>query len=162
VKICHHPCNSSKKLHGIPILLFQTVNEEQIALSMFQMTKPVTKMMEPQVVSLLTSCRTAGLETLAEMIERVLRPMIAIITPANVVSGGEREGGKGGELPKRMECMVSSSVMQCQVLNIVITAVIARPEVMVVERDLSKVKTRWRTVAVAMSMERSSPSVTSV
>lgn len=66
------------------------------------------------------------------------------------------------DVPKRTECIVSSSVMQCQVLNIVIAAVMARPEVMVVERDLSKVKTRWRTVAVAMSMERSSPSDQSV
>jgi len=90
------------------------------------------------VVNLLTSWRTSGLDTRAEIMERVFRPMVAIITP------------------KRTECMVSSSVMQCQVLNIVITAVSARPEMMVVERDLSKVKTRWRTVAVAMSIERSS------
>ena len=32
-----------------------------------------------------------------------------------------------------------------------------RPLVIVTLRDLSKVKTRWRTVAVAMSIERSSP-----
>jgi hypothetical protein len=46
--------------------------------------------------------------------------------------------------------------MQCQVLKAAIVAVIAMPEIMVVVRDLSNVKTRWRTVAVAMSMERSS------
>ena len=71
--------------------------------------------------------------------ERVLSPMVAIIRP------------------KRTECMVSSSVMQCQVLKAVMMAVMRRPEVTVRVRDLSKVKTRWRTVAVAMSMERSSP-----
>jgi len=32
-----------------------------------------------------------------------------------------------------------------------------RPELMVMVRDLSNVKTRWRTNAVAMSMESSSP-----
>ena len=76
--------------------------------------------------------------------------------------GSGRGRKRGMEVPKRTECIVSSSVIQCQALNIVITAVMAMPEVMVVERDLSKVKTRWRTVAVAMSMERSSPSVLSV
>ena len=82
----------------------------------------------------------SGLETREEMMERVFRPMVAIMRP------------------KRTECMVSSSVMQCQVLKTVMRRVIRRPEVTVRERDLSKVKTRWRTVAVAMSMERSSPS----
>jgi hypothetical protein len=81
----------------------------------------------------------SGLETREEMMERVFRPMVAIMRP------------------KRMECMVSSSVMQCQVLKTVVRRVISRPEVTVRDRDLSKVKTRWRTVAVAMSMERSSP-----
>lgn len=95
-------------------------------------------MIEPQVQSLKTWTLMAGLETRAEMMERVLRPIVAIMRP------------------KRTECMVSSSVMQCQVLNAAMMAVMARPETTVVVRDLSKVKTRCRTVAVAMSMERSS------
>lgn len=39
----------------------------------------------------------------------------------------------------------------------VMTAVIAKPEMTVTGSDLSNVKTRWMTVAVATSMERSSP-----
>jgi hypothetical protein len=81
----------------------------------------------------------------------------------DMLSLGERwMGTRRKEVPKRTECMVSSSVMQCQVLNIAIMAVMTIPEVMVVVRDLSKVKTRWRTVAVAMSMERSSTLILSV
>jgi len=90
------------------------------------------------VQSLKTWALMAGLETRAEMMERVFRPMVAIIRP------------------KRTECMVSSSVMQCQVLKAAMMAVMRRPEATVIERDLSKLKTRWRTVAVAMSIERSS------
>ncbi len=62
-----------------------------------------------------------------------------------------------GQIPNRTECIVISSVMQCQVLNAVMTAVIPTPAMTVAERDLSNVKTRWSTVATATSMERSSP-----
>lgn len=47
--------------------------------------------------------------------------------------------------------------MQCQVMNAAIMAAEISPEVTATESDLSNVKTRWRTVAVAMSMESSSP-----
>lgn len=89
--------------------------------------------------SLKTCALMAALETREAIMLRVLRPMVAIMSP------------------KSTECMVSSSVRQCQVLKSAMRRVIARPEVIVTERDLSKVKTRCRTVAVAMSMERSSP-----
>ncbi len=60
-------------------------------------------MMEPQVVSLLTSWRTAGLETRAEMIERVLIPMVAIITPeTGLVSGTHGEERDEGTEENRM------------------------------------------------------------
>jgi hypothetical protein len=59
--------------------------------------------------------------------------------------------------PKSTECMIISSVTQCQAMKTVMNAVREIPEMMVVLRDWSKVKTRWRTVVVAMSMERSSP-----
>ena len=60
--------------------------------------------------------------------------------------------------PNKTECIIISSVMQCQAIKRVMNAVREIPETMVVLRVWSKVKTRWRTVAVAMSMERSSPS----
>lgn len=53
--------------------------------------------------------------------------------------------------------MTISSVMQCQVLKMLITAVMAAPAMTVIESDLSNLKTWWMTVAVATSMERSSP-----
>ena len=62
-------------------------------------------------------------------------------------------------LPKSAECITSSSVTQCQVLNAVMAALRIAPCVTVYAIDLSKVKTRWRTVAVARSMERSSAGV---
>jgi len=42
-------------------------------------------------------------------------------------------------------------------MNRAMKTVSDKPEMTVVLRLLSKVKTRWRTVATAMSMERSSP-----
>jgi len=59
--------------------------------------------------------------------------------------------------PNKTECIIISSVMQCQAIKRVMNAVREIPETMVVLRVWSKVKTRWRTVVVAMSMERSSP-----
>src|SRR6266487_6880246 len=93
----------------------------------------------PQVVTFFTSVLTTLSCTLLLMIDLVLIPTIAIMTP------------------KRTQCMTSSSVIQCHAMNTAMKAVIAEPLMVVVERDLSNVKTRWSTVAVAMSMERSSP-----
>ena len=53
--------------------------------------------------------------------------------------------------------MINSSVMQCQVMNAAMRVAEMSPEETVRERDLSNVKTRWRTVAVAMCIESSSP-----
>jgi hypothetical protein len=50
-----------------------------------------------------------------------------------------------------------SSIQQCQVMKPAMRVAKMAPEVMVTEIDLSKVYTRWRTVAVAISIESSSP-----
>lgn len=63
----------------------------------------------------------------------------------------------GGRVPNKTECMTISSVIQCHAINTAIKAVMVEPATIVVDKDLSNVKTRWMTVAVAMSIERSSP-----
>lgn len=118
----------------------------------------------PQVASLRTSRLTALLDTRWEIMERVLRPTSTIITPEEGISCvwdvGEKREWKwehGGGLPNKTECMISSSVMQCQIMKAVMRIADIKPEETVRERDLSNVMTRWRTVAVAMCIESSSP-----
>jgi hypothetical protein len=70
VKICHQPCSSRTNENGIPIARLVAVREEQIAVSIFQIMKPVTKitvqvslgkrtesenLLAPQVANFLTS-----------------------------------------------------------------------------------------------------------
>ena len=76
--------------------------------------------------------------------------------------GKEGERREGGLVPNKMECMISSLVMQCQVMKAAIRMAEMSPEVTVRERDLSNVITLWRTVAVAMCIESSSPVCLSV
>ena len=81
VKMCHQPCNSKAKDHGMPIARFKLVSEPQIIWSMFQSMKPDVKNMEPQVASFLTSRRTILSGTRWLIIERVLSPTATIIIP---------------------------------------------------------------------------------
>lgn len=53
--------------------------------------------------------------------------------------------------------MTVSSVMQCQYIKATMDKNNEDPEIIVYRSDLSYVKTRWRTVDVAISMDVSSP-----
>lgn len=61
------------------------------------------------------------------------------------------------DVPNRTSCMTTSSTKQCQVTKPAMSIAEMSPEVTQTEIDLSNVKTRWRTVAVAISIESSSP-----
>lgn len=43
VKICHQPCSSRRNESGMPIFRFASVSQEQVILSIFQMTYPDMK-----------------------------------------------------------------------------------------------------------------------
>lgn len=126
VKICHQPCNSRRNESGMPIVRFACVSQEQVKLSIFQMTYPEIKITictvsaidpaldkdiipEPHRASLRTSFFTAGSSTRWLMIERVLVATRTTITP------------------NRMECPIISSDMQCHTENAVRKAARPRP-----------------------------------